>query len=333
VPLVMVDYTVLQVPAGCMPPPAAFFLAEQLLRGTQTPSAAALANELLLGCVCVLWSAYSGPLSQTKRRVGMKELARQAAAAQLQRLAYCSLVGSLVQVSVNNPRVGEIAEEFLLYLSGQLLFGAKAAMGAGAPKRRNGIRANPWEVPVLLAAAIAAGASTVHVQLRQLAAAPETPAGGTSSRQAYSPRGSSSAAVNSGSAIVPACPADCELCKAALSLYEALLAYERGLPMFNSLLSTERAALEEAARQRNITLQQHLQQQLLALAWRHPVPGVCGNVLCRRLEGPSAGGAVRGPKGTLCGGCRAAWYCCKACQREAWEAHREACGGSNHEHS
>jgi hypothetical protein len=67
----------------------------------------------------------------------------------------------------------------------------------------------------------------------------------------------------------------------------------------------------------------------LALAWRHPVPGVCGNVLCGRLEGASAVGAVRGRVGSLCGGCRAAWYCCKACQRAAWEAHRDVCGRSN----
>jgi hypothetical protein len=37
--------------------------------------------------------------------------------------------------------------------------------------------------------------------------------------------------------------------------------------------------------------------QLLALAWRHPVPGVCGNALFGRLEGPSAVGAVRGRVG------------------------------------
>jgi hypothetical protein len=66
-------------------------------------------------------------------------------------------------------------------------------------------------------------------------------------------------------------------------------------------------------------------QQLSALAWRHPVPGVCGNVLCKQQPGPGKVGVVWGPRRTLCGGCRAAWYCCEGCQRAAWEAHREVC--------
>jgi hypothetical protein len=54
---------------------------------------------------------------------------------------------------------------------------------------------------------------------------------------------------------------------------------------------------------------------------------VCGNVLCRKAEGPAAAGVLRNRAGTMCGGCKAAWYCCEACQRAAWDAHSKVCKG------
>jgi hypothetical protein len=79
-----------------------------------------------------------------------------------------------------------------------------------------------------------------------------------------------------------------------------------------------------------MTLQQHLrryvQHLLLKLAWRRPVPGLCANVYCGKLRGPAVGG-VGGRVSSLCGGCRSAWYCSKACQELAWEEHKTACEG------
>jgi hypothetical protein len=122
------------------------------------------------------------------------------------------------------------------------------------------------------------------------------------------------------------CPSNCSECCAAARVFFTLRCLECGVS-----LPTGSAGLPDVgdtvcpARQRGMTLQQYLQLQLLALAWRHPVPHVCGNVLCGRVKGQSAVGAVRNQVGTLCGGCRAAWHCCEGCQRAAWEAHRMAC--------
>jgi hypothetical protein len=129
--------------------------------------------------------------------------------------------------------------------------------------------------------------------------------------------------------MVGCCPEGCTMCRAASVVLFWMRCMEGGLVLASTpphpLML---AAHAEAAQRRGTTLQQHLQQQLLALAWRHPVPGVCGNVLCGQLQGPSAVGGVRNRMGTLCGGCRAAWYCCEECQRAAWEAHREMCGAA-----
>jgi hypothetical protein len=118
------------------------------------------------------------------------------------------------------------------------------------------------------------------------------------------------------------------VCTSATQLLITLRCLERGVVLAAPPGHAACASVAEAACRRSTTLQQYLRQQLLALAWRHPLPHVCGNVLCGRLEAPSAVGAVRGPGGTLCGGCRAAWYCCEGCQRAAWEGHRQGCRSS-----
>jgi hypothetical protein len=118
------------------------------------------------------------------------------------------------------------------------------------------------------------------------------------------------------------CPSRCARCLCASQMGVVLGSLERG-PASTALEGdTAAAALMEAVQQQDTSLKR---QQLLALAWRHPVPYVCGNVLCGRLGGPSAVGAVRNRVGTLCGRCRAAWYCCEGCQKAAWAAHMTAC--------
>jgi hypothetical protein len=132
----------------------------------------------------------------------------------------------------------------------------------------------------------------------------------------------SAASAAGGSAAIEAgalCPTDCSACSIA-AVVLLLASYDkRGLPLPPAPpVPVVMAAFAAAAQQRGTTLQQHLEQQLQALACHYPVAYVCGNVLCGRLEGPSAVGAVRGWVGTLCGGCRAAWYCCDACREVAW---------------
>jgi hypothetical protein len=159
-----------------------------------------------------------------------------------------------------------------------------------------------------LTAAVAAGAYAVHLNT-------------CAEQNASHPPGSSHEAGCS------TCPADCGWCCRAFWLFGVLEGLQQGVGDVAERTPAWVAAFVEAAKREGLTQQQYLQQQLLAVAWRRPVPYVCGNVLCERLEGPSAVGAVRGPKGTLCGGCKAAWYCCEGCQRAAWDAHRAVCRG------
>jgi hypothetical protein len=119
------------------------------------------------------------------------------------------------------------------------------------------------------------------------------------------------------------CSADCIVCGEATKWLIALRCMETASPPPTTPAAEWAAPFAKAATRRGTTLQQQLQ----ALAWQHPVPGVCGNVLCERREGPSAAGEVRGLVGTLCGRCRAAWYCCEACQQEVWAGHGDACVG------
>jgi hypothetical protein len=53
-PLELVAHNTLQLPPGCIPPPAAFFLVEQLLRGGPSMATLNLAVKLLRGCVSIL---------------------------------------------------------------------------------------------------------------------------------------------------------------------------------------------------------------------------------------------------------------------------------------
>jgi hypothetical protein len=201
-------------------------------------------------------------------------------------------------------------------------------------------RVRHLDLAASLAAAAAASAYTAHLGtaamqegLMQGAASEvcETvnALGASSSSAGEAADSSAAAAARTGSATVGcqgvgSCPSNCRVCCQAARVFITLRCLERGaaLPTGSAGSYGENVF---PARQQGLTLQQYLQQQLLALAWRHPVPYVCGNVLCGRLEGVSAVGEVRGLVGTLCGGCRAAWYCCKGCQRVAWEAHRAAC--------
>jgi hypothetical protein len=180
-----------------------------------------------------------------------------------------------------------------------------------------------------LAAAMAAGAYTAHLHPAAVAeggANPET--GGSMSQDAADGAGCGLSAC--GASATCSCTGGSSMCCLSSQLLIGLRCWEPGDAMQLPSGAAACAALQEAARQRGITLQQYLKQQLLALAWRHPLPYVCGNVLCGRLEGVSAVGAVRvpeTPRGTLCGRCRAAWYCCEGCQKAAC---RPSCPAGQH---
>ncbi len=56
----------------------------------------------------------------------------------------------------------------------------------------------------------------------------------------------------------------------------------------------------------------------------------CAHATCAGLWGDSEAGLLGGLR--ACGGCGAAWYCCRECQAADWRAgHREACGGQQRE--
>jgi hypothetical protein len=120
------------------------------------------------------------------------------------------------------------------------------------------------------------------------------------------------------------------VCLHARDLLSALLKLEqRAAFPAPSWATNVAASAQQRLTHHDTSPEGQLERAMLQLAWRRPVPGVCGNIQCDRKEQAAAAGLVKGRRGTLCGGCKAAWYCCKACQREAWVGHEAACGDSD----
>jgi hypothetical protein len=69
--------------------------------------------------------------------------------------------------------------------------------------------------------------------------------------------------------------------------------------------------------------------QLLQATWlalcSFAVPCMCNNPGCTSMAGLSELAAVSG-RSCICGGCRVARYCGRACQRAAWKQHKPVCG-------
>jgi hypothetical protein len=417
VPQVLVPHASMQLPPGCMPPPAAFFLVEHMLRDEPSTALLALAIKLLRGSMAVLApvadhpsQGQQGEEQEPEQQQEQQSAAssavrdRQAGSAEVTRLAYCSLATSVVQAVVkHHATLGEACGGELLALAAELVQNATAQItsssaGAGSgndittstsDKNHSSCvdgasgststsststtssssgHHGSWSLAASLAAALAAGAYTAHLKL-QAASAPtpdqqlhgRAPAGvevqtdvnvkdaaagssgsgsTTSSRPAAasdSSSGDNSTAgthgcghSNDGPTGASACPLGCSTCNSAAMLFLTLRCLQRGVilpPAVQHKAAAWVGTLADAAQQQGTTLQRLLQQQLLALAWRHPVPGVCGNVLCGRLKRPAAIGLVRNRVRTMCGRCKAAWYCCEACQRAAWAEHRAVCRG------
>lgn len=227
----------------------------------------------------------------------------------------------------------------------------------GSDSPGGGVKTNKgscWSLAASLAAATALGVYTAHVTPAVASTEPHA-TGGSTQPHAGSPSGASSAmgsaanratgSSNTSSKDSGSAPgagggstdgggpagcgllfADCSVCTTTSRLFTTLRRLELGLGVTTSPAAAGLAALAEAAKNHGVTPHQYLQQQLQALVTRHSVPGVCSNLGCDRRNGQAAMGLVRNRVGSLCGGCKAAWYCCEGCQSAAWAQHKKVCG-------
>jgi hypothetical protein len=276
--------------------------------------------------------------TQDKQKMSNRQVeSRETAMAELQRLAFCSLASSVVQAMTVKPALGAEYAGQVLGLAAGLVMGAEkeAAIDSGGSSGSSSSGSSSstgsrWSVAASLAAALANGSYNAHLgQVKIDAAGHANPSATTTSSSSSSNSGGAA-----GGAGCPGCSAaagaagdglqGCIMCLLAGWVFISLRCMELGTAVSAGSWA---CSLGVAAQWCGSTLQQHLQERLLALAWRHPVPGVCGNVLCQHIEpwinrlGASGVGAVRGRRGTLCGGCKAAWCCCEGCQKAAWETH------------
>jgi len=86
---------------------------------------------------------------------------------------------------------------------------------------------------------------------------------------------------------------------------------------------TEACASDNFTEATAMALVQQLQVTGRALAGL-AVPTLCCNPSCSNITGPSDLQLVSG-RSCLCGGCRTARYCSRACQKAAWKQHKPAC--------
>jgi hypothetical protein len=339
VPLLRMPRTVLQLPQGCIPPPAAFFLVERLVREAPSAANTALALQLLHGSVGALCAAEQEHQQQQSQD---NHVDRPETDHALQRLSFCSLVSSVVQALMREPPLGVISGGVVWGMVGELVSAACAysagllLTSSGSSSGGNGGRGK-WGLAASLMAAVSAVAYATH--LHHVGVSMPTCAGATGAGSRSSSRGTSAGGASNSSPVADSvtdrsagrtggerCSADCTICAGAAVLWSGMACLERSASWQTVSATAALTLLEQRAQQRGTTLQQHLQQRLLALAWRHPVPCVCGNVLCRGREGSSAVGMVFNRVGTLCGGCRAVWYCCEECQDQACPGrHTERC--------
>jgi hypothetical protein len=54
------------------------------------------------------------------------------------------------------------------------------------------------------------------------------------------------------------------------------------------------------------------------------VPCLCNNPACTNISGPTELSLVSG-RSCVCGGCRVAHYCSRACQSQHWKQHKPVC--------
>jgi hypothetical protein len=89
------------------------------------------------------------------------------------------------------------------------------------------------------------------------------------------------------------------------------------------LLATWQAQEDSPSDTARLLAAQQLQSTGLALC-SFAVPCMCNNPGCTSMAGLSELTAVSG-RSCICGGCRVARYCGRACQRAAWKQHKPVC--------
>jgi hypothetical protein len=97
---------------------------------------------------------------------------------------------------------------------------------------------------------------------------------------------------------------------------------------------TARDAVQEALSAYNTAAQSRSQANLSALSRKLRVMGAaltaapirmaCNSPSCSSVSGSTELSIVKG-SGKMCSGCRAAYYCCKACQSTHWRQHKPVC--------
>lgn len=115
----------------------------------------------------------------------------------------------------------------------------------------------------------------------------------------------------------------------------SLHAAEGVLPVYGLDFRALRTAAQEVlaardaadAADRSAATMQALAQKLMAVGRAFTavlVRAACNNPSCNGVSGPTELSNVAGP-GRKCGACRAAHYCCTACQRRHWGQHKPVC--------
>jgi hypothetical protein len=250
----------------------------------------------------------------------------------LQCTAYCSLAGSLVQACLRHPQLGRGLAVHMLTIASQLAevcyaWAADFHEGSSSSSGSSNVTCASWVLVFELAGVVAAGSYTVHM-MEDTCSDPgpiEAALHANISSTSSSASASGSAPATSGAAGSPTCPVDCAECLIASGVLGALQSVESHCVLPRASIAAMQALYARAAHAYGTSLQEYLRECLLTLSWRHPMLFTCGNALCGRLEGPSAVAAVMNWVGTLCGGCMAARYCCKECQRVAWQRHDAVC--------
>jgi hypothetical protein len=226
----------LRLPPGCIPPPAVFFLVEQLLQGSSLERSGVtwdMAVELLQVTVALVGNS-GAPQQQEGESAGVQQgsgpqgAARQAAATELQWNAYCSLARSVLRAGMFNTFLPPTCVEELMPLVKRLVLTASEHAGAMGGSSSNSSSSSRWSLAASLAAATAAGAYRAHLN-RQLStsfaaeAGPHASSGSRCAEAACTTWSGGSSARSSA-----CCPRGCKVCSFATEVCSALHCLERG---------------------------------------------------------------------------------------------------------
>jgi hypothetical protein len=119
------------------------------------------------------------------------------------------------------------------------------------------------------------------------------------------------------------------------SSFQQQLAVSGYAPQLQTLLQqlqqvmTAPQDLRESVASRQCEPSYHLEaaqqlQSAVSILCLFATPCVCNSPYCANLSGFSEVGLVSG-RSCVCGGCRVARYCRRACQRSAWKQHKPVC--------